>query len=331
MKKGLVPAMRRLYLALIYTGIKDIKVSSAHSLGIMNASSSDLSPSQAQFRNEWDVTGILSPMLNFLNQTKGPFLVNPYPYFGYNRQSADLALFRPNKGVFDRHTNKTYYNMFDMLLDSVFAAMCRLGYPDVEIVAAETGWPSAGEEFEPQCTVANARSYNAGLMRRNRNGIGTPLMPRSRTETYIFALFNENLKTGSKAERNFGLFRPDFSPVYSIGIMKGETDPSLTPAHPQPWRRSKFCVPKRSANIEQLIENINYACAHVDCRPIQPGGACFRPTTARAHAAYAMNTFYQTKGRKPFQCNFTNTARFTHTNPSNSFNSSLFIIPTRSG
>lgn len=214
----LVPAMKTFYQALGQSGLKDIKVSSPHSLGILLRSNP---PSAARFRPGWDV-GILAPMLQFLRETKGPFMVNPYPYFGYNPKQEDFLLFRKNKGVYDRFSKKWYTNSFDMLLDAVYMSMVRLKYPDVEIVAAETGWPSQGESFEPQCTVENAASYNGGLLRKYNSGTGTPLMPHRKIETYIFGLFNENTKPGSTAERNFGLFRPDFTPVYNIGVLKGE-------------------------------------------------------------------------------------------------------------
>ncbi|KAM3268361.1 glucan endo-1,3-beta-glucosidase [Capsicum chacoense] len=242
----LVDAMRTLYQALTQSGINTIKVSTPHSLGILLSSNP---PSQARFRPGWDV-GIIKPMLQFLRETKGPFMVNPYPYFGYNLPQADFLLFKQNNGVFDPFTKRTYTNMFDMLLDAVYVSMKKLGYDDVDIIAAETGWPSLGETFEPQCTVENAASYNGGLLRKAVTGAGTPLMPKKKIDIYIFALFNENTKPGSNAERNFGLFRPDFTPVYNIGIMKGQPllpeppKPLPRPALPQPQPRN----PKESRN-----------------------------------------------------------------------------------
>ncbi|KAK4717182.1 hypothetical protein R3W88_015520 [Solanum pinnatisectum] len=319
----LVSAMRTLYQALTQSGINTIKVSTPHSLGILLSSNP---PSLAKFRPGWDVN-ILAPMLQFLRETKGPFMVNPYPYFGYNPQQVDFLLFKQNKGVFDKFSRRTYSNMFDVLLDAVFMSMKRLGYDDVDIVAAETGWPSFGESFEPQCTVDNAASYNGGLVRKIVSGIGSPLMPHRKIETYLFGLFNENTKPGSNAERNFGLFRPDFTPVYNIGIMKGQ---QLLPAQPGPRLPAqpgpkpvgpmgkKFCMPKPQATDAQLQASLDWACTNqgVDCGPVQAGGPCFNPNTVRSHAAYVMNSYYQIKGKNDFNCDFSGSAAIVFADPS---------------
>ncbi|EPS69142.1 hypothetical protein M569_05624, partial [Genlisea aurea] len=215
---NLVLAMKTLHRALNREGIRDVKVTTAHSLGILQPS---MIPSLARFRKGWD-TGILSPMLQFLRRTRSPFMVNTYPYFAYSPDKANLALFLPNKGIFDKFVKRTYFSTFDILMDSVFISMKRLGYADVPIAVGETGWASQGETYEqPKCSIPNAKAYNAGLVRKFNSGAGTPLMPRRRFETYIFSLFNENLKPGSTAERNFGLFYPDLTPVYDAGVLRG--------------------------------------------------------------------------------------------------------------
>ena len=99
--------------------------------------------------------------------------------------------------------------------------------------------------------------------------------------------------------------------------------PSPVPTVPKPRNRGvpvagqKWCVPKPEATNQALQANINYACAQgIDCKPIQPGGACYEPNNVRTMATYAMNTFYQTKGRQDFQCDFSQSASLTAVNPS---------------
>ncbi|KAK6135865.1 hypothetical protein DH2020_030352 [Rehmannia glutinosa] len=320
---NLVPAMTSLHEALVQENIHYIKVTTAHSLAILEPTEF---PSLARFRPGWD-KAVLAPMLEFHRRTQTPFMVNPYPYFGYTPEKSDMALFRPNRGVFDKYSRRTYGNMFDVLLDSIYVSMKKLGYGDVEIAVGETGWASQGEVFEqPKCSVANAASYNGGLVRHFNSGKGTPLMPKKSFETYIFALFNENQKTGSMAERNFGLFRPDFSPVYDAGVMragssgppgKNVPSPTLPTPTPTPVGGKKWCVPKADASDAALQKNLDWVCSiGIDCKPIQPGAACYNPNTVRDHAAFAMNSYYHAKGLFDINCDFVGTGVVTTTDPS---------------
>ncbi|EEF31537.1 Glucan endo-1,3-beta-glucosidase precursor, putative [Ricinus communis] len=319
---NLVPAMRNIHNALLSARIRGIQVTTPNSLGILSISEP---PSAGRFRNGFDRV-IFAPMLQFLRETKSPFMVNPYPYFGYFPQMANYALFKRNRGIHDRFTGITYYNMYDAMLDVVYSAMKKLGYGDVGIVVGETGWPSLCDPGQPACSVENAAWFNGNLVRRDHQRRGTPLMPNRRFETFIFSLFNENLKPGPTAERNWGLFRPDFSPVYNIGIMHngqpiGGRHGGRNRRGPRPAPRvgggKRWCVPKTGANDQALQANINYACSQgVDCRPIQAGGACFDPNNVRSHASFIMNSFYQTHGRQDFACDFAHTGFLTSLNPS---------------
>ncbi|PKA63154.1 Glucan endo-1,3-beta-glucosidase [Apostasia shenzhenica] len=306
----LVPAMRSLSSALAEAGFPQIRVSTPHSLGILSTSEP---PSSGRFRRGYDRV-IFSPMLDFHRRSKTPFVVNPYPYFGYNSQTLNYALFKPNPGIFDPVTKINYTNMFDAQMDAVFSAMSRLGYGDVGIAIGETGWPSAGDPGQVGVDVEDAASYNGNLIQHVSSGKGTPLMPNRTFETYVFSLFNENLKPGPTAERNFGLFRPDFSPVYDVGILRG----SIQGGGPLPAPAAKWCVAIGGAGETALQGNIDYACstAGVDCRPIQAGGPCFEPNTLEAHANYAMNAYYQLAGRHDFNCDFGRTGLITSADPS---------------
>lgn len=297
----LLPAMNSLHQALRLAGMAGVQVTTPHSLGILTTSQP---PSAGRFRRGYDKV-FFAPMLDFLRRTKNPFMVNPYPYFGYNDQTLSYAIFKPNRGIKDPATGITYTNMFDAQMDAVYSAMKRLGYGDVQIVVGETGWPSRGEANQAGVSPADAASFNGNLIRHVSSGRGTPLMPGRRFETFIFSLFNENMKPGPIAERNFGLFWPNFTPVYDAGVMRRAL-------------RGKWCVAKSGASAQALQANINFACSQkiVDCRPIQAGGSCFNPNSLLAHASYAMNAYYQAAGRRDFNCDFGKTGTITFTNPS---------------
>ncbi|CAB4271623.1 unnamed protein product [Prunus armeniaca] len=326
---GLVPAMQTLHAALVDASLdRKIKVSTPHSLGILSSSSP---PSSGKFRQGYD-GHVLKPLLSFLKATNSPFMVNPYPYFGYSADTLDYALFRPNSGVFDDKTKLLYTNMLDAQLDAVFSAMKLLGFVDLEIVIAETGWPSECDPAQVGVDPQSAADYNGNLIRHVTSGNGTPLMPNRTFETYIFALFNENLKPGPTCEKNFGLFRPDMTPVYNVGILR-HTASSSTPLNPSPGRvpvpalapvspspphgEKLWCLPKRGADAEALQRNIDYVCGlGLNCGPIKQGGPCFMPNTVRAHAAYAMNRYFQAMGRNGYDCEFEGTGATTAVDPS---------------
>lgn len=211
-------------------------------------------------------------------------------------------------------------NMFDAQVDAVKSALNAIGFNDIDILVAETGWPYRGDSNEVGPSVENAKAYNGNLIQHLRSMVGTPLIPGKPVETYIFALYDENLKPGPTSERSFGLFKPDLSATYDAGLSKSSqtpSTPSVTPS-PKPTTSSKWCVPKTGGVSDtQLQANLDYACGHgIDCSAIQPGGACFEPNTVASHAAYAMNLYYQTVGTDPMNCDFSQTATLTSTNPS---------------
>ncbi|KAI8539974.1 hypothetical protein RHMOL_Rhmol09G0224300 [Rhododendron molle] len=317
MVNNLVPAMRSIHHALLKSNFTAIKVTTPHSLGILNSSRP---PSSASFQFGWQKY-FLTPMLEFHREAKSPFMVNPYPYFAWNPKDNNFALFKPNPGLFDPATGKNYTDAYDLLLDAVHVSMKKLGFGDVEIAVGETGWPSAGDPGMWWCTVENARWHNLNVARKAGSGVGTPLMPGRKFETFVFSLFNENLKPGAADERNFGLFRPDFSAVYDIEIMR-QSQPggggSAAPAPVTPTSGKQWCVPKSGATEASLQANINWACTDggVDCSAIKAGGACFNPNTVKSHAAYIMNAYYQAKGHQDFNCDFSGTGTVTTSDPS---------------
>lgn len=219
MLRSLLPAMQSLHAALAACNLTSrVAVTTAHSLAVL---SSSFPPSSAAFRRE--LLPYMAPLLAFLAKTGSPFLINAYPYFAYkgDPEHVDLnyVLFEANAGVGDPATGLRYDNMLHAQVDAVRAAICRANYGKaVEIRVSETGWPSRGDDDEAGATPENAARYNGNLMRLVAQGKGTPAAPGEALQVYVFALFNEDMKPGPASERHYGLFKPDGTPAYDVGV-----------------------------------------------------------------------------------------------------------------
>lgn len=323
----LLPAMQNVQNALNSASLGGkIKVSTVHSMNVLKQSEP---PSSGRF--DPGLEDSLKGLLKFNSENGSPFIVNPYPFFAYQSdprpETLAFCLFEPNSGRFDSGTNIKYTNMFDAQVDAVRSALNSMSFKDVEIMIAETGWPYKGDINEIGPSIENAKAYNGNLIAHLRSMVGTPLMPGKSVDTYLFALFDEDLKPGPASERSFGIYKPDLTMVYDIALSKTNQAPSVPKSPANPLRKpaapsvvtnhEAWCVPKAGVSIAQLQSNLDYACAFaIDCTPIQPGGSCFEPNIVASHAAYAMNLLYQTAGRNPWNCDFSQTAMLSSTNPS---------------
>ncbi|CAH2051590.1 unnamed protein product [Thlaspi arvense] len=317
----LLPAMQNVQKALeaVSLGGK-IKVSTVHAMTVLGQSEP---PSAGSFAPGYQ-TG-LKGILQFLSETGSPFVINPYPFFAYlsdqRPETLSFCLFQPNPGRVDSNTGIKYMNMFDAQVDAVHSALKSMGFEKVEVVVAETGWPTSGDSNVVGPSVENAKAYNGNLIAYLRSMVGTPLMPGKSIDTYIFALFDENLKPGPSFERSFGLFKPDLSMAYDIGLTKTSSSSSSQTSQSPPGGKATtsmgWCVPKEDATEEQLQASLDWVCGHgIDCGPIMPGGACFEPNNVVSHTAYAMNLYFQKSLETAMDCDFSQTARITSDNPS---------------
>lgn len=223
LKANLVPAMRSIHTALVSLGLDSaIKISTAHSLSVLTSS---YPPSAGAF--DPAIMQLLREHLDFLAVTGAPFWINAYPFFAYKdnagKISLDYALLKPNPGTDDPNTHLHYDNMLYAMVDAVYSALGAMGYGNLEVRISETGWPSKGDADELGASIQNAATYNRNLLQRLLKNQGTPMKPNSALQAYIFALFNEDLKNGPTSERNYGLFKPDESMVYNIGLEGGLT------------------------------------------------------------------------------------------------------------
>ncbi|GAB4835055.1 hypothetical protein Ancab_033323 [Ancistrocladus abbreviatus] len=217
---NLLPSMRNIHSALLHLGLdKQVTVTTAHNLAVLATS---YPPSAGAFRP--DLTDCMAQILNFHVKTASPFQINAYPYFAYKANPKqvplDFVLFQPSQGIVDPVSNLHYDNMLFAQIDAVYSAITALGsgYKKLAVHVSETGWPSKGDEDEAGATPENASKYNGNLMKLTAQKRGTPMRPNSDLNIYVFALFNENMKPGPTSERNYGLFKPDGTPAYQLGI-----------------------------------------------------------------------------------------------------------------
>lgn len=173
-------------------------------------------PSQGAFSQS--AVSVLTPIVAFLQAKGTPLLVNVYPYFAYagspNNVPLDYALFT-SPSVVVQDGSLGYTNLFDAIVDSIYAALEKAGGPQVAVVVSETGWPSGGGGVG--ATVDNARLYNNNVVAHVESSAGTPRRPGKGIDTYLFAMFNEDEKPAG-TEQNFGLYRPDMSEVYHVNF-----------------------------------------------------------------------------------------------------------------
>lgn len=228
-------AMQNIYNAVCTAGLESqIAVSTSIKTDLLETS---YPPNAGAFRSS--VAGFIKPIVEFLSDTGAPLLVNVYPYFAYmddpKNISLAFALLQPNSGVY---IDCVYYdNLFYAIVDAVYAAMDKILAPPPSSSSSSSSSLQAmkptprqtvsesGHSTRPGhkryregdgelSTVENARIYNNNLMRIVKKG--TPKRPNTPIETYIFAMFDEDLKQGEEYERHFGIFLPSGEPKYTL-------------------------------------------------------------------------------------------------------------------
>ncbi|KAL6001420.1 hypothetical protein ACLOJK_007157 [Asimina triloba] len=311
----LVSAMQFIHSALVASNLdKVIKVSTPLSSPIILDS---FPPSQAFFNRSWEP--VIVPMLKFLQSTDSYLMLNVYPYYDYLQSNdaipLDYALLKPllpSKEAVDPNTMLHYSNVFDAVIDAARFAMTYLNFTNIPVVVTETGWPAKGDSSEPDANVDNANSYNSNIIKHVLNKTGTPKFPGVPISTYIYELYNEDLKPGPISEKNWGLFDANGVPIYILHL----TDAGVVLANDT--TNQTYCRAKDGADQKMLQAALDWACGpgKVDCSPLLQGQPCYEPDTVEAHATYAFDAYYHKMGRAPGACSFNGVATITTTDPS---------------
>jgi len=196
---------RPIQKALDKFGIKDIKLTTALDPSVFMDLGGNPAPSTEQLLPETEVFLVKNHTLSHLKQTGAPLLVNIYPYFEHAKRQSEItpafALFTSKGNVLTDGKLK-YQNKFDAMLDSFYTTLEKLGFPEIEIIVGQTGWPSAGGVG---ATLENEKTYITNLIEHVKKG--TPKRPNKAIQVYL-DLFDEN-RYGPQVERHLGLFTAD--------------------------------------------------------------------------------------------------------------------------
>ncbi|KAF8399701.1 hypothetical protein HHK36_015571 [Tetracentron sinense] len=206
-----LPAIMNLYQALqTLDPAGKIKLSTPHAASIL---SNSYPPSAAAF--DPYLQSAMIPLLQFLHDSRAPFMVNAYPFFSYSNNPKDISLNYTlfNSAPMVQDGGLTYSNLFDATIDAFVSAMENEGFAGIPVVVTETGWPTAGGGA---ALPENALNYNGNIIKRALNDVGTPKRPGVGVEVFLFALFDENQKSGEEFERHFGIFGPNGVKTYDL-------------------------------------------------------------------------------------------------------------------
>ncbi|KAM3382648.1 Glucan endo-1,3-beta-glucosidase 8 [Capsicum chinense] len=268
-------------------------------------------PSSGYFRP--DIADPLNYILKVLNKNKAPFMVNIYPFlslfYGNGNFPFDYAFFDGVSNPLKEKDGTEYTNCFDANLDTCAAALAGAGYGNMTLIVGEIGWPTDGN---PYANVSLAQKFYKGIISYLNKGKGTPRRT-GYTETYLFALFDENQKSTlpGNFETHWGIYYEDGTPKFHLDLHGNNK--SLVSVPNVEKLSKKWCVVK--PEVKNFTALMSYVCDRVDCTSLTDGSSCNGLNEA-AKASYAVNAYFQFQQQKDGSCDFEGKATTTTKDPS---------------
>ncbi|KAK8682895.1 hypothetical protein V6N13_038975 [Hibiscus sabdariffa] len=310
-----LPALQNIQKALDESGVKcQYKTTVPFNADIYNSPESNPVPSAGDFRPE--VKDLAIEIVQFLYLHDAPFTVNIYPYlslYGNDYFPVEFAFFDGLSKPL-RDGNHVYKNAFDANLDTLVYALNKAGFPDMEIIVGEVGWPTDGDK---NANAKNAKRFNQGLIKHALSGDGTPAR-KGNIEVYLFSLIDENAKSIEPGgfERHWGIFEFDGKPKYQLDLTGLELEKGLAPVEDVKYQLTRWCIlDPKATDLDELPESVSYACSLSDCTALGYGSSC-NHLSAKGNASYAFNMYYQVNNQHIWDCDFSGLAILTDDNPS---------------
>ncbi|KAJ1435162.1 X8 domain [Sesbania bispinosa] len=310
-----LPALKNIQISLNNAGLASkVKVTVPFNADIYYSPDSNPVPSAGDFRPEERDPTI--EIIQFLYSNNAPFTVNIYPFlslYGNDHFPFDFAFFDGNNKPL-RDGNALYTNVFDANLDTLLWALDKAGYPDMEVIIGEIGWPTDGDK---NANARNAKRFNLGLIKHALSSKGTPKR-KGIIDLYLFSLIDENAKSVAPGnfERHWGIFEYDGKPKYELDLTGQHKKKGLVPVEGIKYLEKRWCVlDPQVTDLDDLADSIDYACSLSDCTALGYGSTC-NNLSLQGNASYAFNMYYQVHDQRDWDCDFNGLAIITHEDPS---------------
>lgn len=310
------PALKNVQESLYNAGLgSKVKVTVPFNADIYFSPDTNPVPSAGDFRPE--IRYLTLQIVHFLYANNAPFTVNIYPFlslYGNDNFPFEFAFFGGNSEPL-RDGDLLYTNVFEANLDTLMWALAKAGYPDLQVLVGEVGWPTDGDK---NANIHNAKRFNQGLLRFIMSGNGTPKR-REKIDMYLFSLIDENAKSVAPGmfERHWGIFEFDGKPKYELDLTGQELSKRLAPVQGIKYMERQWCVMDTNAESDPmfLADSIDYACARSDCTALGYGSSC-NNLSLEGNASYAFNMFFQVNNQRDKDCDFSGLAILTDKDPS---------------
>ncbi|XP_019163522.1 PREDICTED: glucan endo-1,3-beta-glucosidase 8-like [Ipomoea nil] len=259
-------------------------------------------PSEAEFRD--DIKDMMAKHLEVIAKTNSFFTLDILPITAIETYKWPVEFgFMDNKSNFTVVDGKyRYTNAFEFLYDSAVVALAKAGYPDMEVVLGQIGWPTDGTK---DATPENAARFYRGFIPHMVNKKGTPRRRNKNIDAYLYTISDEN-KMSFPAYgpyiRHYGIYEYDGTPKFEIDF-SGKGRKVLPPAAKGTVKLPlRWCVFNGNVTNEKHVElHMQAACNFSDCTSLQPGGSCSN-LNFTSRVSYAFNAFYQLGTQDALPC-----------------------------